>query len=600
MNVFLKNHKTLIILSFILGFACGWTFDIIPARFESLALPSPDLLITHIISALCFGIIVTSVILSVIYEKELFHISLWQILIIFVLINITSLVYIKTSRTVYFWDNAGYWLTARNLSSSHIGRTLIRQVLISTISEDYNDLLALPVAVVMKLFGGSRAVFILSISNLYTLPACLGLCAMCPKNNAGGIILTCCFPMIIYMGIVGFVDVAACACAVWAIVFYCSGRHAWSSGILSGMCLCLSFLLRRYFFFYAAAFCLAAFLSWILIDRKKYLHFFAFLLSFIIADCFFAFNFIYEKVVVSNFADLYSAYKLGLTYDIMLTCRYFGFLLILFIAVLAVKSVAKKESVYEIGFALILTVSCYTAFVHVQTHGQQHLLMYVPALAMIISKIEFVNPVVTSVISAVIFLNCFIPKTQPGSIQEIKYPSPVPSFIFYGPKREDIDSLLSLLEYLNSISENGSKTAVILSSSLTFNSETLTNLLPSLNIAEPDNQIQFISQGTVDRVNSLNWNIFNADYIVLGDPLQTHLGEENQEIIAFLVNDLLNGENMADAYLLRPDFFSLSNDVTVRIFERKRDLSHEELKFISDRLLSLYPDYEDKYGLPSD
>lgn len=106
--------------------------------------------------------------------------------------------------------------------------------------------------------------------------------------------------------------------------------------------------------------------------------------------------------------------------------------------------------------------------------------------------------------------------------------------MFRGPSRDDIDQLIELVDYVDSLSAQEQKTAVVLASSFTLNSETLSSLRPSLNLPEPERQTVIRYQGTVDKRDAFNWNTVSADYLIVGDPVQTHLGEETSRYLPCL------------------------------------------------------------------
>ncbi|MCX4318081.1 MAG: hypothetical protein OSJ52_15835, partial [Lachnospiraceae bacterium] len=85
------------------------------------------------------------------------------------------------------------------------------------------------------------------------------------------------------------------------------------------------------------------------------------------------------------------------------------------------------------------------------------------------------------------------------------------------------------------------------------------------------NRTQIQYHGTVDKRDSFNWNTAFADYLIVGDPVQVHLGEENQQVMSLLVEHILAGTGPGEAYSLLSETFYLANDVTVRIYQRERD-----------------------------
>ena len=584
-----------------LAFVLGAYFDLTAYRLDpasSLAGSGPFLLVCRVLGGLILAVLALALLRAGRDLMEVARVSWKQMALLFLALNAVTALYVLTSKTVYVWDNAGYWTVARTLSQQWLGRSQIFEVLKSTITMDYNYLLAWPISLVMRLFGGSRAVFLFAISNLYTLPALWGLCALGKGKRGGGIILAGLFPMLVYIGLVGYVDVAACALAIWAVVIYTSHAPPVSRGIFSGALLVGTFLLRRYFFFFAASFGVAALSVKVLFDRKRWADFLSLFLTCGACALYFTPNFLLEKVLGTDYGDLYSAYDLGLRSDALLFCRYFGLAVLIALAVCGVIALGKKQAQAEVSFALIQLLVCFGAFVAVQSHGQQHLLLYLPCLALLAALTALELRPWCAVLAAVVFGGCFIPGEQPASIEEIKGFSAAPSIAFYGPVREDINELAALADYVDGLSADGEKTAVVLASSFTLNSETLTNLRPSLGLPEPGHKTVIRYQGTVDKRDPFNWNTLTADYLIVGDPIQTHLGEENQQVFALFARDVLTGEGPGSAYRALPETFALEEGTAVRIYERTRNLTGEEYKLISRRLQALYPDYADLYKVP--
>ena len=596
------------LMVFVPAFLLGAYFDLTAYRLSPsnpLAGSGLFLACAPILGGIIFALLVLALLRA---GRDLWTLSRvkWrQMLLIVLVLNAVTALYVATTRTVFIWDNAGYWTVARNLSQQWLGRRQIFEVLRSTITMDYNYLLAFPISLMMRLFGGSRAVFVFAISNLYTLPGLWGLCALARDRKWGGLLLAGFFPMLVYIGVVGFVDVAACALSIWAVVIYTSDRPAVSRGVFTGALLVGTFLLRRYFFFFAISFGVAALATKLLFDRRDWRDFGALFCSGTLCAVYLTPNFLLEKVLGSNYRDLYSAYALGLSSDAKLILRYFGLIFLLGLLVWTVRSLLRREGRREIVFALVQIAVCFIAFVSVQSHGQQHMLLYLPSVALLAVQMlpverETVSSLhrwATALSSMVLFLWCLVPKAQPASLDDIHWIDWLPSFVFYGPSRTDIDQLTALANYVDSLSAEDTKSAVVLSSSFIFNSETLTNLRASMNLPQPAAHTLIRSQGTVDKRDPFNWETLTADYLIIGDPVQTHLGEENQQVIVLLARDVLEGTGPGSAYVPLPETFSLDGGVTVRIFQRTRELTAEEYCMVSDRLTALYPDYAWQYKM---
>jgi len=584
------------------GFLLGGLLDV------SYAMPNVagDLLTHPLVRLLChggsglvFAVLLLAVTAALGEGKGSDRVDRRQLLLLWAGVNALTLLFVLTSRTVYTWDAAGYWPIARQLAAEPFDFQHIRGILESTISSDYNHLLAFPISLVMRVLGGSRGVFLFCTANFYTFPAVWGLAALAKNKKWGGAALVGLLPMVVYVGLVGFVDTASCALAVWAYVVYRGERPAVSRGILTGALLVGSFLLRRYFFFFAASFGVAALGEKLLFDRKKWADFGALVASCALCTLDFTYVFLLEKVLGTDYGDLYSAYQMGLSTDFLFFCRYFGgIILLVLVGYGAVEALFGRERNRPV-FALLQLVSCFVAFTLVQTHGQQHLLLYVPGLALLADGLlERIPKKGASLATVLVTAWCLVPKAQPATIQELSRPDIVPSFTFYGQRRSDIDQLLALDDFLEGLSAAEPHTVAVLSSSFTLNSDTLETLRPSLNLREFRHQTVRQYHGTVDKRDAFNWNTATADYLVVGDPVQVHLGEENQKILTLLVHDVLTGTGVGAAYEALPETFQLEKGCTVRIYRRVRDWTAEEYRDLSRALQAAYPDYAGLYDVP--
>lgn len=592
-------------LAALLSFLMGAVFDV---SYAMVTTGEPRI-IHPLLRLLCHagnGVMVSLIVLCLLWaSRQLTGLKgngWWQLLLLWLEVNLLTLLYLRTSRMVYFWDNAGYWSVAISLSREPLGFDQLRRVLATTITLDYNHLLAWPISLVMRLFGPSRAVFLFAAANLYTFPGLWGLWVLGRKKKLCALFLAGLFPMLLYMGIVGFVDVAACSLGIWAYVIYTGDAPAVPRGLMTGLLLVGTFTLRRYFFFFAVSFGLAAFVAKLLFSRRDWRDFLALSASCAVCAVTFMYSFLIEKVLRSSYGDLYSAYALGVRTDLLLVFRYFG---LLFLAGLLILSlfllVRKPETRPALCLGLVQLLACFGAFVMIQTHGQQHLLLYVPALALLAATV-FEGMAVSMpflVLAAVTTVNCLIPKAQPGSIQELSGCAPLPSFHFYGNRRSDANELVALADFVDGLSQAEPHSAAVLSSSFTFNVEILKNLRPSFNLPQPQDLTQLISSGEVDKRDAFNWEVARADYLIVADPVQTHLGEDDQRIVVTLARWVLDGTGPGTAYRILPQSFLLQDGVTVRIYQRTRDWTLEEFRLLSRTLQTYYPEYAGLYALPA-
>ncbi len=592
-------------LSFLLGGLLDVSYAMVDAAGTLL-----DYKVFHVLSSLGSAVVCAALVLALCTAKRAWGKveagSKWQMLVLFLLVNALALFYLRGSATVYIWDNAGYWSTARALADQPFGLTQLREVARTTVSLDYNHILALPISWLMRLLGGSRAVFVLAIVNLYLLPALWGLCALGRRRRWGGAVLALLFPALAYLALVGFVDVAAAAVAIWAVVFYTRPEApGWAGGLLAGACLAVSFLLRRYFLFFAAAFGLAALLRAVCIRTRRERRAFGCLFAACAAwAVYLTQQFLVDKLT-TNYTDIYSAYAAGLRSDVMLFCRYFGYLTLAAALLLGLwRLVRRSERWSDALFAMAQLAACFLLLTRVQSHGQQHTLLYVPCLALLLApdgppEARW-KQAAAGCAGAVCTLVCLLPRPQPASIAAIRVPDPVPGFSFHGPRRADIQELLALSDYLDALAAESEApvTCGVFASSLLLNTDTLPNLRPSLNLPEAWDAMEYIYVASVDKRDAFSWAALDADYLVVGDPVQVHLGEENQQIVALVAHQVLEGSGLGTAFAREDVRFTLADGAQVYVYRRTREITPQERRGLSQALIALYPDHAGLYQAP--
>ena len=310
--------------------------------------------------------------------------NLYLFIMVMILINLGACFYIARSSTVYFWDNAGFFETAKTLSLKRMDGAFFQSIVKSMLFSDYNSLLSLPISLLMRIFGSSRHVFVLSIVNLYELPAVFLLLAAAQKqvrhSRTVGVLLLLITPIVPFMAFTGFVDIAPMSVGLLAVLIWLDHeKDVCARGILCGILLVICFIMRRTFFFFSAAFGLAALSSAILCERKALRGVIMMGVTVALSAIFFMQPFLLEKVLGSNYGSSYSAYDFGIVHDYFLFVRYFGIaaLTLAFFAVLYL--LVEKACRMKALFCGLLALICFVAFTMVQTHGQQHLLLYLPA-----------------------------------------------------------------------------------------------------------------------------------------------------------------------------------------------------------------------------
>ena len=527
-------------------------------------------------------------------------------LVLALVVNIIAAWYCAGSAKIYYWDNATYWDLSAMLAQQPLNFDQIHLVLTSVITQEYKYLLAWPISLVMRLLGTGRYVYLLATVNLYVLPALWGLLALGRRTRWGGVLLCCATPMLLYTALVGFVDVAAAGAAIWAFVIYTDrSRPQGARGILAGALLVLVFLLRRYFFFFTVSFGLAAFAA-LAADRKQWKSFAALVGTGVVCSLYFGQSFVVEQVLSSNYFDTYSAYDQGRWVDAVMFGRYFGYLLLAAaLACLIFLMVLRPKARYASLLCLVQPLLCFVLFTRVQSHGQQHLLLYLPALcaalALGLEALPARRPVRAGawVLALCMLGSSLLPRPQPASPQEIGSLAPLPTFTYAPPQRSDLAQLVALRVYVDGLSAQEPKTAAVIASSFVFNSSIFDNTLRSAGIPQPEGPKTAVATfATVDKRDGFSWAALECDYLIVAAPIQYHLGEENQHLVTVLAQPVLEGTGIGTAYRRLDVSFPLQDGVTVYVYERTRDIAPEEYRAISAELTALYPEYAAQYHSP--
>ncbi|WP_191396985.1 hypothetical protein [Flavonifractor sp. An306] len=528
------------------------------------------------------------------------------VLAVALVVNVITALYCTGTATVYYWDTNIYWSSSTMLAGQHLGLSQLRLVAESVITQEYNYLLSFPLSLVMRVLGTNRYVFLFATVNLYVLPALLGMLVLGRRSKYGGILLCCATPMLLYTALTGFVDVAAAGAGIWAFVIYTDeSRPQAARGILTGGLLTLVFLLRRYFFFFTVSFGIAAFLA-LLVRRSQWKSFLTMAVTGVGFSLFFGQSFVVSQVLSANYADTYSAYDQGRWIDLVMLCRYYGYIMMAVALVCAVFLLLRSQSRYGALLCLCQPVLCLFLFTRIQSHGQQHLLLYLPAFCFALAGGMELLPERRAVrwvpwaLALCTLGSSFLPRPQPSHPSEIAVPDPLPAFTYVPGQRTDLAQLVALRVYVDSLSAEEQKTAAVLASSFTFNSSIYDNTLRSLNIPQSGGpSTSMIYFATVDKRDGFSWNALTADYLIVADPVQTHLGADNQHILTVLAQPVLDGTGIGTAYRRLDQSFPLEDGVTVYVYERTREITQAEYQAISDTLVALYPDYAQQYQPPA-
>ncbi|MCH5209355.1 MAG: hypothetical protein J1F01_00140 [Oscillospiraceae bacterium] len=530
-------------------------------------------------------------------ENKEFTLKPWHknvifFIIIAALVNILAVFYINSGKLIYFWDNATYWDISRALAANaKWGSGFWRMVYDSIAQQDYNYIAGIPSAVLMRFFGESRLVYVLGLVNMYLIPSYIVIYMLAYKvSKAPKIALTIIillFPIMMSIAFNGFVDIGGLLiCFICFNLYY--PKKDKNDGIwryiLIGILLVFVMLWRRWYAFFSVSFLTAMIAECVLFKRKWYKAAVSALVAAAVLVLFFR-GFILSRLM-QDYGNLYAGYKFSVMTDFRLITRYVGLGLTVILAVCSVAAGIKKKEARTVFMWIQITV-CLIMFLSTQTHGQQHLLLYVPSLVMLtLIIIRHITKewmlVGISILSVLHAVNVYIPRTQPHNIQEIKHLALVPDFSMRPVPRGDVDEILALKRKLDSTVYEGDILGV-LASSFTINEDILKNVEPSLGI-KPVRDDYIVSLPQVDSRDIDLSALYNVNYVLVVFPAQTHLSEGRQTVVTEAVASFANYADIATAYVEIPECETVIGDMTVKLFYRVREELQSDINAFEARL----------------
>lgn len=502
-----------------------------------------------------------------------------------------AIIYIAKSKYIYFWDDANYWDMAREIASGSISAGFWENVYSSIGNMDYNYIAGLISAVFAYFFGGSRMVYIVGIVIMYVLPSMIMTYILAkkigdqPKFTVTVVMLLC--PVIVCIAFLGFVDIGGLFLCMLCYTLYFTRegqkQSIWKS-IAIGALLVAMMIWRRYFAFFAVSF-ITAMIADVILFRKKWYCALAVVLTAAAIILLFFRDFL-MNILLADYGDIYSGYKYAISTDFKLITRYFGILFLLFTAVCSVLMIAKKKE-YRPIILWLQIISCSAMFMATQTHGQQHLLLYVPSIiVLLILIIKHADKTWMKagicILAALNTINVCIPREQPENIQDISHYAIIPDFSMLPSKRSDIYQILSLKTTLDAVI-GADETMGVLASSFKFNEDILKNVEPSLNIGQKRSKY-IKSMPQVDSRDTDLSDLYNVNYMLVAYPAQTHLADGSQTVVTEAVNSFYNWTDFASAFEEVYEYEAIIDDMTIKLYRRLRDVTESEKTEFRSRL----------------
>ncbi len=544
----------------------------------------------------------------------------WLFLITFfvlaVVANLFLFQFYGQEKYIYFWDYSGYELSFTLIVHvfSHNGLLAAIGTLLDSIAiSDHSFIAPFIISPVGLLFGTSRPVYLFSVLNVLALPAVLAIgwlfMLLTDERNANRwyyalipITITWLTPQFWVPITSGYYDVSTLIVAnlIWGITGSDWKRNPTSKAILVGMLLTMSIFVRRWFGYWVFSFFPAVIIIWAIAKWKQSTPLLTLKNIFICgisASLFFAFTSspVMYSMIRNDYSVMFQAYKLGnSTLQVMLKAvSYYGWLSIAFAVVgliLALKYNPKKQFICFIAIQTFLTL---LLFSHVQLVGAQHHYQFMLAIILFQALFLFYlwrsrlrncwKYVITSVfcvITLINFVQSLIPQFTHFHLQSTHM---LAEAEHYPLVRNDIPQIESLMRFLDQYSD-----IYVVAASMTLNDDMLRESCHYIPVALLVCS-RIMQSSVVDLRDGFPQQFLSANYVLVGDPIQYHLQPKDERVIGILADEILNKNNIGNAFEIIPRQFTLDNGVQVKIYKKVRDFTPQELQKLENIFLSFYP-----------
>jgi hypothetical protein len=519
---------------------------------------------------------------------------------------------LKDEKFVYFWDYSGYWYKAITFSNEFFTNPFqaLKGVYHSVRHEEYNSLPNVLLAPANHFLGLNFNNYVFSIYLVYLVPFALVFSSLIIRLNpeadnkfklAMPFFILCFAPCLIpirygFLDIVGLVYIALVLSILVRSNYFRELNI--KKAVISGILLLLLIFNRRWYAFWFVAFYFAVFaVNFIAALRNKN---YKILLNTCInlgiaglvptAIMLLFFYPYFEMTVLKDYKDIYSAYRGA---NVMHQAGNFNHFFGLFIIITAITGIilSLKKQTTLTGFFAIGSVIITVLFVRVNDFGGlQHYYLLVPFfLFFFLQAAAYLSAkkyILAALFAILLINNCFVFAFNPT--KNTYAFSKIEGKAFF---REDYDEIEKITNRVTELHNQG-KYVYCLASGMILNEDILKNIkLPDINSSV------FKMQHTqhLDKRDRFPNELFLADYVITTLPTELHLGPENQKLIVYFNEGIMNGS--LKHHYEKVDEYQLNNNVTAYLMKRTSSLSNAEIQAIHIYFKNAYPKYEQMFTI---
>ncbi len=521
-----------------------------------------------------------------------------------VLGNAFLLIYMHFQNFIPFWDYAGYYketLRSGALLNENIPE-FFRQTYRSMLESDYTLLPTLFIAPLLNLLGGTFSAYFFLIYNVFLVPFFILFAILIHEINPKCVPVIFLFTPFISPVLRGYLDSAGLIYVVtWLYLIHrrTFRKLAVKQDIVLGLLSVILVFTRRWYLFFLVGTFLALFLSGAvrkLWDKKFDLQVLTKNLlitggtTLLVVLVFFTPYL--RRLFQNNMADAYSAYMFGdFWWNIKYFIRYYGFLPALFCA-LGIFGLRRRRYRQFTLFLLFQIPIMFFLFTRIQSVSYHHQYIFAAEMFLLaaigISSLPKWNK--TALIAftasmAVAFAYVYVP--SPANTLRNVF-----SGVRFAPKTMETEGVLALRDRLNELTEAEGEHAYVLASSEILNDDMLQNsMLPRTECAVP----ALLGTSHVDKRDGIPNHLLVSDFIVVAEPVQVHLGAENQQVVDFFVQEILDGTYTPN--LERIESIPITDTVTAHIYRRNSGYTEEFLNRVQNHFNTLYPEHASLFAV---
>lgn len=529
------------------------------------------------------------------------------------------------------WDEIGYWRTTLQFNeglSSSVSTTL-RNMVQSVWGDDYNQLMAWVLSPVARVFP-TWAAFACVTTMLFNVPAAFVIALFVQHKVQGGgthkrdawtlpavFAFALFFPAALRPGLTGLVDAPAYLLFVLALVTILDDRVLESRPLqaLGALCLCGSFLLRRYMLYGAMGLASGAVVYWgsrLIFQRgvdrlgyfKRLVSVLFVYLSVVALTAVLFFGFYYRSLFGGQTVAYQSwTYIDSLADKLSAVIQQTGSVWFLLAALALVLLFAHNRrgassSVGAVPLAVIsLFVSCgvsLLAFWQVQDLGSQHWYVFVGQLTSLLALpiaalLTTLRPALRGALAVSWGALSLVGLLAGLSWLPDSLAAPVSALLpwrIHAPiVQSDVAEKQRLTRWLED--QTGGEELVYFAAA----SGDLNATLPAGCVLPHSAWDPFpVASADVDSRDGFNTAFFDAEYVVTSDPVSLHMVPENERVVVTLNNLVRDGESYVGRHYELAASFEFDDGVSVDVYRRVSDFSRDDVLELQAAFDEVYPD----------